>query len=466
MSTSRIDSETGSVRPSDSSVSSQSLTSSGASNIGQPSDRPEPRTTLEEQTINLIQITNPTGPAQAAAGDFRQAHSSQPKRQKKTKNGKKYCHRCSYQGHTSAECTVDETTALLRKEKSSSAKSKTQASSSSGSAQHKNRQNGKGKGKKQQSSVTATAATTIKELDTNLEGANDTIGDLSRENEELRAMVEGLPDVTSDAVVIQIAPQSLQSIEDVNPIASCSLIKMFDRANSPLDPELVARILEKFQLYTWLCLALIIGVLHYSLSANVLNWGGDVLYMICLLLLTYLSTLLLFFKARRWLRAFVIEILQLEYPNMKYAGAVLSAEKSYISLDVDTRVLSHTQSKSTLQAELFNLRFSLRSTRSLPVRVMEFLAGEVHHETITMVVSGGLIKHHLVDVDMMDDPKTLLLKSQTKISRTNAFDIRAEDIARNGDVYGRSAMVASLLNWKEVCLKKRIYPDFVSPPLA
>lgn len=80
-----------------------------------------------------------------------------------------------------------------------------------------------------------------------------------------------------------------------------------------------------------------------------------------------------------------------------------------------------------------------------------------------LVISGTLLKHLISDVDVFYDTKQLLLKSQMQCLRNQRVAISAEDIARHGDVYGNTALIATFHN-ERVNSKKRGILDFLRSP--
>ncbi len=80
-----------------------------------------------------------------------------------------------------------------------------------------------------------------------------------------------------------------------------------------------------------------------------------------------------------------------------------------------------------------------------------------------MAVSYTLFKNQISDIDVYYDPKQLLLRSQMSCLRNQKVAISADDISRYGDIYGNTALLATLHN-DEVNLHKRAVLDFLHSP--
>jgi hypothetical protein len=164
---------------------------------------------------------------------------------------------------------------------------------------------------------------------------------------------------------------------------------------------------------------------------------------------------------KKWFYEAYIQANQIGWRRVHVHSTLESDYDNGIKYLTDLRVDNHALKDAELKPSLY--RVSIYRSNDKHWLFNLFFPQFVQIPVQKMAVSYTLFKNQIADIDVYYDPKQLLLRSQMSCLRNQKVAISADDISKYGDIYGNTALLATLHN-DEVNLHKRAVLDFLHPP--
>lgn len=154
---------------------------------------------------------------------------------------------------------------------------------------------------------------------------------------------------------------------------------------------------------------------------------------------------------------------QIGVRRIEVESAVISDFDHGIKYDTEIRAENHSLKDAELKPGLFEVKLYQPNNEHWILN--HLFPTYFHKRPERMVVSSTLLKHQICDVDVYYDSKQLLLKSQMQSMRNQKVAISTDDLARYGDIYGNTALLAAIHN-EATNKKKRAVLDFLHSPVS